>query len=187
MSAVINTFCFNLCEHLQLLKTQASLPLSQTVHKRNHARIDDVQKQVTELCGNRLTYGRKCGGPTFLYWLCPVVTGLWKWSSFNGSPWERKRKKSSMVLFYSLRGSCIHVIYKDPLNQYSAKNNAHQNLWRGLCHSAFICLLNLQQQRQNGTVLFTNFDMYCTSLKIDSVDLSVCLTDYRREHMPCII
>jgi len=76
----------------------------------NYARMDDVQKQVTELCGNRLTYGRKCEGPTLVYWLPPAVIGLWKWSSFNGSPWERRRKKSYMVLFYSLRGSCIHVI-----------------------------------------------------------------------------
>lgn len=62
-----HSFCFSLCEHLQLLKKQTSLPLSQTIHKMNYARIDDVQKQVTELCGNRLTYRRKCEGPTFSY------------------------------------------------------------------------------------------------------------------------
>lgn len=42
-----HSFCFHLCEHVQLLKKWASLLLSQTIHKMYYARKDYVQKQVT--------------------------------------------------------------------------------------------------------------------------------------------
>lgn len=55
-----HSFCFNLCERLQLLKKQASLLLSQTIQRMNYTGIGNVQKQVAELCSNRLTYRIKC-------------------------------------------------------------------------------------------------------------------------------
>lgn len=82
--------------------------------------------------------------PTFSYWFPPAVIELWKQSSFNWSPWERK-KILYVHSFYSLHGSYIHVNEKDSPNQFSTTYNTQQNLLRGQCHPIFVCLLNSLQ------------------------------------------
>lgn len=101
-----------------------------------YSRIDGMQKQVTELCVNRLSWGSTCEGPTFSYWLPLTVTGLWKWNSFNGNPWERNIKNHTCLQFLVYMEAVFlsfrKIVWAN-FQQFFSKCNMYQNFLRGLC------------------------------------------------------